>query len=158
MKETMQDERTISNRNKALARGAIVVEVLLGVKILVEIISGSATLSTTGWDILILLVMNAVILLNLYRSKTVPFKTSIIGENLPTEPTKSAKRIRTFRGYLPESLLTAAGLTMGSYFNSGFAGVLPTIILFLIYFTISWLVIYLWNEHNIKRTHQEFED
>lgn len=152
------DEREEKNTTKALANGAIVVQLLLGAKILYEIVSGMATLSTTGIDIGILIIMYLVITCSLYRSKTISTPVTLLGRELPTELSPKAKLERRNKYYIPESLLSAVGLSFGSYFSSGYSGLGATIILFIIYFIISLIATTKWNEHNIERYRADLEE
>lgn len=158
LNKKITDEREEKNIMKALAFGAIAGELLLGGKILFEIVTGIATLSTTGWDIGILIVMNIVVAYNLYRSKTISTPVTLFGRELSTELTPKAKLERRNKYYIPEALLSAVGLSVGSYFSSGSSGLTETIILYIIYFIISLVVTTKWNEHNIKRYNADLED
>lgn len=152
------DEREEKNIIKALAKGAIVVQLLLGAKALYEIVSGVATLSTTGIDVGILIIMNLVIIFNLYRSKTISTPVTLLGRKLTTDMTPKAKIERRNKYYVPEAILSAVGLSFGSYFSSGYSGLGATIVLFIIYYIISFIATTKWNEHNIKRYHADLED
>lgn len=158
MSNHVKDERVEQNRTKALANAAIIGEILLGIRIFYEIINGEATLGTTGWYIGILVVMNVVMLISLYRSKTIDTPKTLLGQSLSTGLSKRAKRERLYKSYIPESLIAAAGLSLGSYLSSGYNGLAPTIILYVFYFGIYLTITYYWNEHEIKRYNEDLED
>lgn len=158
IRNEFKDERVEENRTKALAKAAIIGEILLAIRIFYEIITGEATLGTTGWYIGILIVMNVVMLISLYQSKTIDTPKTLLGQSLTIELTKKAKRERFYKSYIPESLIAAAGLSLGSYLNSGYNGILPTLILYIFYFGIYLAITNYWNENEIKRYNEDLED
>lgn len=158
LNKKITDEREEKNIMNALAFGAIAGELLLGAKILYEMVSGVATLSTTGIDIGILLIMNIVVAYNLYQSKTLSTPVTLFGRELSTELTPKAKLERRNKYYIPEALISAVGLSVGSYFSSGSSGLTETIILYIIYFVMSLVATTKWSEHNIKRYNADLED
>lgn len=147
MENEIKDERVMQNITKALANAAIIGEIILFLKIIYEIFSGVATLGTTGFDIALLVVMNIVVYVTLYRAKTIDTPRTLLGKRLTTEKTKVARKERVLKSYIPESLVAAAGLSLGSYLNSGSSGLTPTIILYMIYFGIYLTFTYFWSEH-----------
>lgn len=158
MRNEIKDERIEQNKAKALANAAIIGEVLLLIKVSFEIFTGKATLGTTGWDIALLTVMNIVKSITLYRSKTIDLPKTLFGKPLTTGDSIVDKHKRFYKSYIPESFVGALGLTAGSYFNSGYNGLAPTIILYIIYFGFYLAFSYFNNEHNIKRYNKDLED
>lgn len=158
MNNKIQDERVKQNKTKALANAAIIGEILLLVKIIFEIFTDKATLATTGWNIAVLIVMNIVMLISLYRSKTIDTPKTLFGRSLTTGFSKRAKRERFYQSYIPESLIAAVGLSLGSYLNSGYNGILPTLILYILYFGIYLTITYHWNENEITRYNKDLKD
>lgn len=158
MKNKIQDERVEQNRTKALAHAAIIGEIILLAKILFEILTDRATLNVTGWNIALLIIMNIVTVISLYRSKTVNIPKTLFGRSLTTNLSKQAKKERVIKSYIPEGLIGAAGMLVGSYLKSGSSGLAPTVILFLMFFGSYLIVSYFWNEHNIKKYNEDLED
>ena len=122
MNNYVKDERVLNNINKALANAAIVAGMLLFVKIIYDFITNTAKFETTGWFAILLLVMGIVIYVSLYRSKSTQLPTTLLGRPLDTELSIHAKRTRLYKSYIPESLVGAAGLLVGSYINSEYNG------------------------------------
>lgn len=98
---------------------------VLLVKICYEIFSGKATLGTTGFDIDILITMNVVMFISLYRSKTIYTPKILLGRTLTIE---LIKKERFLKSYMPEFFVAMAGLSVGSYFSRGYHRLLPIII------------------------------
>lgn len=157
MENEMKDERVMQNITKSLANAAIFVEAVLLLKIVYEIFSGTATLRATGFDVGLFIGMNAVIYITLYRAKTLQTPKTILGKKLTTETTEIAKKERILKSYIPESLIAAAGLSLGSYLSSGSSGFLPTLIIYIFYFVFYLILTYFWSEHEIKRYNEDFE-
>ena len=100
--------------------------------------------------------MNVVMLISLYRSKTIDTPKTLFGRSLTTGFSKRAKRERFYQSYIPESLI-AVGLSLGSYLNSGYNGILPTLIYIFLFWNLSNSYILL-NENEIKRYNKDLED
>lgn len=158
MNSKINDERVNQNVNKAFANAAIIAEIILLLKVLFEIFTGRATLGTTGWDIGLLVIMNVVVYITLYRTKTIQTPKTLLGKPLTTKETKFAKRERLMKSYIPESFLAAAGLLTGSYFSSGYNGFAAMFILYLFYFGFYLMLTYFMNEREIKRYNEDLEE
>ncbi len=158
MNNYVKDERVLKNIQEDLANAAIVAGMLLFMKILYDFIRGTARFETTGWFVSLLLVMGIVIYISLYRSKSTQLPTTLLGRPLDTKLSVPAKRTRLYKSYIPESLVGAAALSVGSYLNSGYNGLVPTILLYIFYFIIHLSVTYFWSEHEIKRYNMDLED
>ena len=158
MKNKIQDERVERNRTKALAHAAIIGEIILLVKILFMFFTGNASFSTTGLDIALLIIMNIVMVISLYSSKTMNTPKTLFGRSLTTSLSKKAKKERFYKSYIPESLVGAVGIVLGFYFKSESIDVTQIIITSLFFSGTYLIVSYFWNEHNIKRYNEDLED
>jgi len=158
MNSEINDERVNQIINKAFTNAAIVAEAILLIKILFEIFTDRATLGTTGWDIGLLIIMNIIVYITLYRSKIIQVPRTLFGKPLSTKETKFATRERLIKSYVPESFLAAAGLLAGSYFSSGYNGFAAMFILYLFYFGFYLALTYFLNEREIKRYNEDLEE
>lgn len=157
MFKQVKDERIVENNQTALAYAAVTGQSLLLIKILFQMITGVATIQSIGWELLVFFAMEAVKFFHLYRSKTIRTPTSLFGEPLTTGGTGHAKKVRFYKAYIYEGFFLATAFSLGSYFRSGYYGLAPTIVLFMIYFILSLAGIYFWREHQLKRYKQDLE-
>lgn len=100
------------------------------------------------WDGILLFVIGITYLIVSRTRKTYDLpKTYREGE--PVSGNKKEARIdRMKKSYLPRALIFAAGLTLASGLRSGFVSILVTAILYIIYFAITFVVVFAWGEWN----------
>lgn len=152
------DERVERNTVQALANGAAVVLVLILCKSIYLFATNTDSLATLGWDIVLVLALVVTFFFSLYRSKTYSFPKSLLGKALSTDLSKTAKRERLHKAYVPESIIFTLGFAVGSYFFEGWSHWSGELVISIIVFFFLLGISYLWGEHKIKRYNQEIED
>ncbi|MFL2133950.1 hypothetical protein [Desemzia sp. FAM 24101] len=151
------DERVERNTIQALANGAVVVLVLILCKSIYLFATNTDSLANLGWDIVLVLALVVTVFFSLYRSKTYSFPKSLLGKNLSTELSKSAKKDRFYKAYIPESIIFTLGFAVGSYLFEGWSHWTGEVMISIIMFFFILGISYLWGEHKIRRYHQEIE-
>lgn len=152
------DERVERNAIQALANGAVVVLVLILCKFIYLFATNTDSLADLGWDILLISALAVTLFFSLYRSKTYKFPKSLLGKTLSTALSKTAKKERLYKTYIPESIIFTLGFAVGSYFFEGWSHWSGELVISIIVFFLLLGISYQWGEHKIKRYNQEIED
>ncbi|MBM6613836.1 hypothetical protein JTF06_02870 [Desemzia sp. RIT804] len=152
------DERVERNTIQALANGAVVVLLLILCKFVYLFATNTDSLANLGWDIILVSALAVTVFFSLYRSKTYSFPKSLLGKTLSTGLSKSAKKERLYKAYIPESIIFTLGFAVGSYFFEGWSHWSGELVISIIVFFLLVGTSYLWGEHKIKRYNQEIED
>lgn len=155
----VQDERDKMNAGIASqwAFGFIIV-FLIGKFIYFEVIRDVANTQFLFWDVLMLVIACIIFITVMHSRKSYDVPRTILGRKLSTQPTKSGRKERILKSYIPETFIFAIGFTIGSYLYSGFNHILNGIVEFLVFFVIFNLINYFWGEHVIRRYNQSLED
>ncbi|HEX3026998.1 MAG TPA: hypothetical protein VHR42_07205 [Clostridia bacterium] len=149
-----QDERTVKNTEAACVRAVLVTYLFLTVEIVVK----AARKETCGWEVALILLISAVLLLARKDRTEILLPRTLSRKLLPTGTTAKAKHTRLKQYFMNSCAYAAIFSVLELLYSSGLnvktlAGISPisTIVTFLFLFVLFLAISFLWGEHMVKR-------
>lgn len=158
-KRIVRDERDAKNQAVA-SEWALWITVIYTFGKLIYYLSFSAVedLGFIMWDMILIVIITLTLIIITYSRKTYDLPRTFFGKKLLTEQSKQAKKERLLKAYLPEALILAVAMTIGSYFLSGYNSITEWLFELILYFIIFNLFNFAWGELNVKGYNKSLEE
>lgn len=158
-KKKGMDERDVRNLGEASQWTVFIVIIYtLGKIIYYSKFSNVENLDFLIWDIVLFFITAISLIGIIYLKKTYDLPKTFFGKKLLTEQSKAARKDRILKAYLPEALILAVTLTLGSYFFSGYNSIIPWFFEFILCVIILMLFNFAWGELNVKGYNKSLEE
>ncbi len=158
-KKNVVDERDEKNKGIASQWALRVVIFYTLIKMIFYLdFSALEDLSFLLWDGLLLLAIGLTLFIVTRMRKTYNLPKTY-REGTPMEGNyKETRGDRVKKSYLPKALIFAVGWLIASTLRSGFMSILVLVVQFILYFLITFAVVFVWGEWNVSSYNQSFSE